>query len=197
MFLLSALQRSSSTGSVNQMVVAGGGAVGGPAGSRPAVRNAFPHTIGMLIWSAECLCQPKIIGLTMGEKMNAWGMGNRAWTLRVLALIAVVGCAVSVMTLRLGDGHFPFAGQPAATGQNGKALAVQYGCLGCHDESPQQFAPTFAAVARRNYTAAQLVTLIRQPVPTNWSTYVELKMPPMNGIPANDLREIAAWISHL
>lgn len=87
------------------------------------------------------------------------------------------------------------AATAAAAGPKGKQLAEDHGCLGCHAENEKLVGPSYAEVAKKGYTAEQIIKLVAQPVPANWPDYPE--MPPLPDVPAADVAEIASWINSL
>jgi cytochrome c len=88
---------------------------------------------------------------------------------------------------------------PAAPASDvrGKVLAEQHGCLACHAETEKLVGPPYALVAQRGYAPDKIVSLVHEPVPSNWPEYAEAPMPPMPDVPEADIREIAAWINSL
>ena len=69
-------------------------------------------------------------------------------------------------------------------------------CLACHHPTKRQVGPSYAAIAKRNYTAEQIMSLIRSPKPEHWPDY-STPMPPMPQVSAADARNIAAYIISL
>ena len=55
--------------------------------------------------------------------------------------------------------------------------------------------PSFLAIAKRGYTDKELVQLIKEPVPENWSDYPP--MAPMAWVEGEQLEAMAAWITSL
>jgi len=55
--------------------------------------------------------------------------------------------------------------------------------------------PSFLAIAQRGYTEKELVQLIKEPVPENWSDYPP--MAPMAWVEKEQLEAMAAWITSL
>ena len=55
--------------------------------------------------------------------------------------------------------------------------------------------PSFLAIAQRGYTGRDLVQLIKEPVPENWSDYPP--MAPMAWVEEEQLEAMAAWITSL
>ena len=87
---------------------------------------------------------------------------------------------------------------PIATvaGPRGKVLAEQHGCLACHAENEKIVGPAYADVAKRGYTPEKIISLVHQPVPSDWPE-IETPIPPQSDVPDDDIREIAAWINSL
>jgi cytochrome c551/c552 len=55
--------------------------------------------------------------------------------------------------------------------------------------------PSYADVAKRKYSVAQMVSLVYNPKPENWPDYTP--MAPMLQVPKKDVEKIAAWINTL
>lgn len=51
-------------------------------------------------------------------------------------------------------------------------------CLACHNPTKKQVGPSYAEIAKRKYTIAKIISLIRNPQPENWPGY-STPMPPM------------------
>jgi cytochrome c551/c552 len=77
-----------------------------------------------------------------------------------------------------------------------KPLLAKYTCLACHNANKKQVGPAFIDVAKRGYSNEQIVKLIYNPQPQNWSGYAT-EMPPMPHVPKADALKIAAWINSL
>lgn len=77
-----------------------------------------------------------------------------------------------------------------------KPLLVKYTCQACHNANKRQVGPAFIEVAKRGYTNEQIVKLIYNPQPQNWTGYAT-EMPPMPHVPKADALKIAAWINSL
>lgn len=77
-----------------------------------------------------------------------------------------------------------------------KPLLTKYTCLACHNASKRQVGPAYVDVAKRKYTAEQILKLIANPKPQNWPDYAT-EMPPMPQVPRADALKIAAWINSL
>ncbi len=69
-------------------------------------------------------------------------------------------------------------------------------CLSCHDANDKIVGPPYKEVAKRNYTAKEIVELIYKPKPSNWPDYPS----PMIGlpnVPKDEALKIAEWIVSL
>jgi cytochrome c len=77
----------------------------------------------------------------------------------------------------------------------GQVLADKYGCLACHNAQVKVVGPAYKDVAAKAYTVEQIVELVHAPKPSNWPGY--MAMPPMTQVPAEDIKQIAAWINSL
>tara|TARA_Y100000385_G_scaffold224387_1_gene234625 strand:- start:28 stop:432 length:405 start_codon:yes stop_codon:yes gene_type:complete len=76
-----------------------------------------------------------------------------------------------------------------------KSLLAKNTCLGCHKMDSKLVGPSFLDIAQRGYTQKQLVQLIKEPVPENWSDYPP--MAPMAWVEEKQLQAMAAWITSL
>ena len=76
-----------------------------------------------------------------------------------------------------------------------KSLLAKNTCLGCHKMDSKLVGPSFLAIAKRGYTAEELVRLIQEPVPENWPDYPP--MAPMAWVEQEQLDAMAAWIASL
>ncbi|MEO6738073.1 MAG: c-type cytochrome [Ginsengibacter sp.] len=84
----------------------------------------------------------------------------------------------------------------APTYNDVKALLQKNTCLACHNPNTKQVGPSYKEVAKRKYSAAQLVQLIHNPKPEHWPEY-STPMPPMPQVPNAEARKIAEWIKTL
>ncbi len=75
-------------------------------------------------------------------------------------------------------------------------LLVKYTCASCHNAEKKQVGPGFKEVAKRNYSAGQIVSLIYNPQKKNWPDYAT-EMAPMPQVPKADALKIANWIRSL
>jgi cytochrome c len=74
-------------------------------------------------------------------------------------------------------------------------LLNKHTCLTCHAAAERVVGPSYVDVAKRNYTAEEIVSLIYKPKPEHWPDY-----PPMIGlpkVPKEDALKIANWIISL
>jgi cytochrome c len=74
-------------------------------------------------------------------------------------------------------------------------LLNKHTCLTCHAATERVVGPSYVDVAKRNYTAEEIVSLIYKPKPEHWPDY-----PPMIGlpkVPKEDALKIANWIISL
>lgn len=83
-------------------------------------------------------------------------------------------------------------GAPAAI--NG--LLLKYTCASCHNAEKKQVGPGFKEIAKRNYSAEKIVSLIYKPQKKDWPDYAT-EMPPMTQVPKADALKIANWIRSL
>jgi cytochrome c551/c552 len=90
----------------------------------------------------------------------------------------------------------PVAKTEALTYEGVKPLLSKNTCLACHATDKKQVGPSFADIAKRNYSNLQIVELIYQPKPENWPGYAT-PMPPMPQVPKDEALKIAAWINSL
>ncbi|QEM08274.1 hypothetical protein DIU31_013530 [Mucilaginibacter rubeus] len=69
-------------------------------------------------------------------------------------------------------------------------------CLSCHNATKRQVGPAYVDVAKRKYSVAELIQLIRSPKPEHWPDY-STPMPPMPQVSKEEARKIALWIKSL
>lgn len=69
-------------------------------------------------------------------------------------------------------------------------------CLTCHNPTSKLIGPSYAEIAKKKYSVAQIVQLIQKPSATNWPGYAT-RMPPMAHVPKSELTRIAEWIKSL
>lgn len=75
-------------------------------------------------------------------------------------------------------------------------LLLKNTCLSCHNATKRQVGPAYMDVAKRKYSVAELIQLIRNPKPEHWPDY-STPMPPMPQVPKEEARKIALWIKSL
>ena len=89
------------------------------------------------------------------------------------------------------------AAKPAApTFASLKPMLQKHTCLACHDESKKMIGPAFKEIAKRKYSNAKIIELIKSPKAENWPDY-PAPMPPMSHLPNADLQKIATYINSL
>ncbi|MEX0881867.1 MAG: hypothetical protein WDZ72_00195, partial [Cyclobacteriaceae bacterium] len=66
-----------------------------------------------------------------------------------------------------------------------KPLLSKHTCIACHNKDTKQVGPAYAEVAKRKYSAEEIVALIHTPKPENWPEYAT-PMPPMPHVPKED-----------
>jgi cytochrome c551/c552 len=76
------------------------------------------------------------------------------------------------------------------------ALLKKHTCLACHAKESKVVGPSYADIAKRNYTDKQILALVYKPNPQNWPDYAT-EMAPMSHVPAADVLKIASWINGL
>ena len=69
-------------------------------------------------------------------------------------------------------------------------------CLACHNEKTRQVGPAYAEIAKRNYSVAEILSLIKSPKPEHWPDY-STPMAPMPQVSVQDATKIAQWIRSL
>ncbi len=77
-----------------------------------------------------------------------------------------------------------------------KPLLQKYTCIACHNAEKKQVGPAYIDIAKRNYSIAKILSLIKNPQPQNWPGY-STPMPPMPQVPKEDATKIAIWINSL
>ncbi len=75
------------------------------------------------------------------------------------------------------------------------ALMSKYTCIACHRPNQRLVGPAYVDVAKKNYTNAQIVNLIYNPIPSNWPGYPP--MAAMKQVPKDDAMKLAVWINSL
>ncbi|MBD1366840.1 c-type cytochrome [Mucilaginibacter sp. ZT4R22] len=84
----------------------------------------------------------------------------------------------------------------ALTYEDVKPLLARNTCSSCHNPNAKQVGPAFKDIAKRNYSVAQIMALIKNPKPEHWPDY-STPMPPMPQVSEPDARKIATWIRSL
>ncbi|GEP89220.1 hypothetical protein SAMN05660909_01691 [Chitinophaga terrae (ex Kim and Jung 2007)] len=84
----------------------------------------------------------------------------------------------------------------AVTYEQVKPLLNKWTCSSCHNADKKQVGPAFKDVAKRNYSVAKIMQLIKNPQPENWPGYAT-PMPPLPQVPDADAQKIATWINSL
>jgi cytochrome c551/c552 len=74
-------------------------------------------------------------------------------------------------------------------------LLNKHACLACHQAYDKVIGPAYAEVAKKKYTADQIVELVHSPKPEHWPGYPP--MAPMAHVPKADIVVIANWINGL
>ena len=122
---------------------------------------------------------------------------------------AILAFFIAGITTACGGGSEPSAIESSTKqeslekGQSGgseipseiKSLLSKNTCLGCHKMDKKLIGPSFLAIAKRGYTDKELVQLIKEPVPENWSEYPP--MAPMAWVEDKQLEAMAVWIASL
>ena len=78
---------------------------------------------------------------------------------------------------------------------NIKALLTKNTCLVCHSLSQRVVGPPFEAIAKKKYTAKQIMSFVENPQPSHWPGYPP--MAPLKNVPKKELEQIANWIVSL
>ncbi len=69
-------------------------------------------------------------------------------------------------------------------------------CLTCHNANEKVVGPAYVEIAKRDYTAEQIVELIYKPKPSNWPDY-QTPMVGLPNVPKEEALKIANWIISL
>lgn len=95
-----------------------------------------------------------------------------------------------------------FAGFKSANGPktpsipaNIKTLLTKNTCLVCHSLNDRVVGPPFTAIAKKKYTAKQIMSYVENPQPSHWPGYPP--MAPLKNVPKKELEQIANWIVSL
>lgn len=78
---------------------------------------------------------------------------------------------------------------------NIKQLLTKNTCMTCHNLTQRVVGPPFTAIAKKNYTAKQIMNLVENPNPSHWPGYPP--MAPLKNVPKKELEQIANWIVSL
>lgn len=88
------------------------------------------------------------------------------------------------------------AAKQVVTDKEAMALLTKNTCLACHKVNERAVGPAYTEIAKRKYSVAQLISLIKEPKPQNWPDFAT-PMAPMSHVPQKDLEKIATWIHAL
>lgn len=75
------------------------------------------------------------------------------------------------------------------------ALLNKHACFACHQAYDKVIGPAYSEVAKKKYTADQIVELVHNPKPEHWPGYPP--MAPLAHVPKADIIVIANWINSL
>lgn len=75
------------------------------------------------------------------------------------------------------------------------ALLNKHTCFACHQAYDKVIGPAYSEVAKKKYTADQIVELVHSPKPEHWPGYPP--MAPLAHVPKADIVVIANWINSL
>lgn len=75
------------------------------------------------------------------------------------------------------------------------ALLNKHACFACHQAYDKVIGPAYSEVAKKKYTADQIVELVHNPKPEHWPGYPP--MAPLPHVPKADIVVIANWINSL
>lgn len=68
-------------------------------------------------------------------------------------------------------------------------------CLSCHTPYRRLVGPSFVNIAKKQYDAKRIATLLEKPEPANWPGYPA--MAPIKNIPYKEVCKITDWINSL
>ena len=68
-------------------------------------------------------------------------------------------------------------------------------CSACHKADERLVGPSFADIAKKNYSANEIVELVHNPKPEHWPDYPP--MAPLAHVAKEDIIKIAGWIDTL
>ena len=74
-------------------------------------------------------------------------------------------------------------------------LLNKHACFACHQAYDKVIGPAYSDVAKKKYTADQIVELVHNPKPEHWPGYPP--MAPLAHVPKADIVIIANWINGL
>jgi len=124
-----------------------------------------------------------------GAKLTGAGISKRNSS---LVVASVAKPAVKVITTP----KKAVAVNKAPTYAEIQPLLAKNTCLACHTADKKLVGPAYAEVAKRKYSVAQIIALIKNPKPEHWPDY-STPMPPMPQVSATDATKIAQWINSL
>jgi cytochrome c551/c552 len=75
------------------------------------------------------------------------------------------------------------------------ALLNKHACFACHQAYDKVIGPAYSEVAKKNYSADEIVELVHNPKPEHWPGYPP--MAPLPHVPKADIVVIANWINSL
>lgn len=75
------------------------------------------------------------------------------------------------------------------------ALLNKHSCFACHQAYDKLIGPAYSEVAKKKYTADQIVELVHSPKPEHWPGFPP--MAPLAHVPKADIVVIANWINSL
>ncbi len=75
------------------------------------------------------------------------------------------------------------------------ALLEKNTCSVCHKTDERVVGPPFSEIAKKKYTAEQIVELVHNPKPEHWPDYPP--MAPLGHVAKEDIIKIAGWINSL
>ncbi len=99
--------------------------------------------------------------------------------------------SVFVFTLLMSVSAFAQKTAPADI----EPLLKKHICLVCHKIDARLVGPAYEEVAKKKYTAEEIVELIYNPKPEHWAGYPA--MAAMKQVPKDDALKIAKWINTL
>jgi cytochrome c551/c552 len=74
-------------------------------------------------------------------------------------------------------------------------LLNKHACFACHQAYDKVIGPAYSEVAKKKYSADEIVALVHNPKPENWPGYPP--MAPLAHVPKADIVIIANWINTL